>query len=204
MFLSRRKNLSTIDPYFYADAAVSRMRFCRTVIDVGAERMKWNSSFTVAFRTGNFSTAETAADCRFDPFRSRTHRSLNRLFQRTTERNAAFQLLCDAFCDQNRVKIRVFDFRNVDVNLFAACDFRNFPAQDFHFRTAFTDNHARFGCVDRYVHTICRSLDFNPRYRGVFQFVFQVFTNFNVFQQKITKIFASVPFGFPITDNPYS
>src|SRR5690606_10100951 len=115
-------DFTAIDPYFYADAAVSRMCFRCAVVDIGTQRMQRHRTFAVAFRTCDFRTAEATANSGFDSFRASAHCPLNRLFKRTTERDAAFQLLSDAFCYERSVQISLFDFGDIDVHFLAVRD----------------------------------------------------------------------------------
>jgi hypothetical protein len=57
---------------------------------------------------------------RFDTFGTSTHRTLDRLFLSTTESNTLFKLTRDPFTDKVSIKVRFFDFNDVDVNLFTS------------------------------------------------------------------------------------
>ena len=123
------------------------MSFSCTVINISTQSMKRNTTFTVRFATGNFSTAETAAYCYFDTFSAHTDCTANSLFHSTAESNAAFELSSDVFSNKRSIHIRLFDFCDINIYMFVSVFFKAF-FELFNTRTAAADNHTRFSSMN--------------------------------------------------------
>ena len=177
------------------------MSFCSTVVDVCTKCMQRNRTFTVGFATSDFSAAKTTAYHDFDTFSTKTHCTTYCLFHCTTETDTAFQLACNVFSYKNGVHVSLFNFCNVNVNLFVSetshCFFDIFDTS-----TTTTDNHTRFCSVNSQFNTFICTLDFNAGDTSNEQCFFQEVTNFHVFMKICSVIFISIPFCVPIFYDP--
>src|SRR4030095_14997945 len=65
------------NPTFHSDLAINRIGLSKTVINRGAQRVKWNFPFPVPFRTRDLSAIKSTGGTDLDPFRAKIHRCLH-------------------------------------------------------------------------------------------------------------------------------
>src|SRR5699024_6956939 len=136
----------------------------------------------------------------FDTFCSSFDRSSKCLLLSSTERYAVFKLTCDTFCYQFSIHIHFFNFDHIYVYFFAG-KFVEGSTEFIDLTTTFTNYHAWLTCMKRDVHTVSSAFNFHFGNCCVFKIVFDIFTDFQVFVQKICKFFVCIPFCFPVTDD---
>src|SRR5690606_42107140 len=88
------------DPDLHAADTISGLRFCRAVVNIGAQRVKRNATFTVPFQASDFRATQTTRAVDTDTFGSKTHCRLNGTLHGATECHTAFELLSDRLGDQ--------------------------------------------------------------------------------------------------------
>ena len=154
----------------------------------------------VAFSTSNISAAQTTAYCCFDTFSTEFHCSAHCLFHCTTESYTVFQIQCDSFSNQLSVCFGSFDFFDVHSNLLA-CHLLDFSLQFFDCLTIFTDYDTGFCCIYANLYAASCSFDSDFGNACCVEFLFDEFSDFNVFYQVISKVFFSIPFGIPVFDD---
>src|SRR4051794_1720623 len=74
-------------PDLDAADAVSRMRFGRAVVDIGAQRMQRHAALAVPFHACNLGAAETAGAVDADAFGAQAHGRLNGTLHGAAERD---------------------------------------------------------------------------------------------------------------------
>src|SRR3990167_7279680 len=94
------EDLTLEDPGLDADHAIGGVGFGFRVVDVRAQRVQRNATFAVPFDAGDFRTAETTAAGDLDAFGTKTQGGLHGALHRTTEGNAADQLVGNALVDE--------------------------------------------------------------------------------------------------------
>ena len=87
-----------------------------------------------------FSTTETTAGADLDTISTHVHSDLHRFFHGTTETDTALKLSGDTLGNEGGVKLRLLDFNNVDLGLFAASKTGNLAGHVLDFGT-FTADH---------------------------------------------------------------
>src|SRR5262245_17340991 len=142
------------DPTFHADLAVHRIGLSKTVINRGAQRVEWNFSFAVPFRTRNLSAVQSTGATKLDPLSAKIHCSLNGLLHRAPISNATFNLQRDIFGDQLRIELRRLDFLYIDLHLFAVGHLGNFFRHLLDFRALASDHNSRTRCVNGHTNGI--------------------------------------------------
>src|SRR5699024_5350975 len=170
------------------------------IINVSTKCMQWNCSFTVTFRTCDVCAAKTTRNFCFDSFSSSSDRSSTCLFLSSSERYTVFKLTCDTFCYQFSIHIHFFNFDYIYVYFFAG-KFVKSSAELVDLATTFTNYHAWLACMKTDVHSCSSALNFHFGNCCVFKIIFDIFTDFKVFVQKICKFFVCIPFCFQVPDD---
>src|SRR5690606_32047943 len=111
----RIENFAAVDPNLYADDTERRQCFSKTVIDIGAKRMKRQASLQRPFGAGDLGSVQTAGDHYLDALCSETLRFFHRLFHRTAKSDTFFELLGDLFGLKLCVKFRMTDLLDRDL-----------------------------------------------------------------------------------------
>ena len=108
------KDFAFEDPHFDADDAVSGFGFGKTIIDIGAKRMKGYTTFAVPFRTAHFGATKATSAVDADAFRTEFERRLNALLHSTTEADAMLEIASYAFGDQLGIHLGFAQFLDVE------------------------------------------------------------------------------------------
>src|SRR5689334_474870 len=91
----RIENLAAIDPNLHADLSERRLRFGKTVIDVGTQSVQRKLSLQVPLTPRDFSTVQTTTDLRLDSLRAKSERLLDSLSHRASKCDALLELRRD-------------------------------------------------------------------------------------------------------------
>src|SRR6185503_9723070 len=89
------ENLATIDPNLDSDLTKRRLRFSKTVIDVGAQSVQRKLSLQVPLTASDLSAIQTTTDLHLDPLRSKPQRFFHRFPHRASKRDALLELRGD-------------------------------------------------------------------------------------------------------------
>ncbi len=81
--------------------------------------MERHAPFAKPHTTSHFGPPQPSGYFNFDPLRALANSLLNSPFHRAAITNPTFQLARNILCDQKGIHIRVLDFFNIQVNLFA-------------------------------------------------------------------------------------
>ena len=195
------KNFALEDPDLDAANTVSGLCFGCAVIDVCAQRVKRNATFTIPFGTCDFCTAKTATAGDLDAFGAKTHGGLNRTLHGAAECDTAFQLLGDRLGNEGCVNFGLADFNDVEVR-FRVGHLAELAAQLLDVRTLLADDQARTGCVDRDAALLVRTLDDNLGNAGLLEFGQKILADLQVFMKQLA-VFGVVgePTAVPGTVN---
>src|SRR5262245_33357463 len=172
------------DPTFHADLAVNRVGLSKTVINRGAQRVEWNFSFAVPFRTRNLSAVQSTGATELDPLSAKIHCGLHGFLHRAPISNAAFNLQRDIFGNQLCVELRRLDFLDIDLHLLAVGHLGNFLRHLFDFRALPSDHNSRTRSMNGYANGIPCALDHNFRDRCKLQLFLHVIANLQIIVQK--------------------
>mmetsp|Transcript_25926 Transcript_25926/g.33159 ORF Transcript_25926/g.33159 Transcript_25926/m.33159 type:complete len:211 (+) Transcript_25926:585-1217(+) len=190
-------DLAFEDPGFDTNDPVSGRGFHVCVIDVGTQCVQWHATFTIPFGTCDLSTTQTTCNVHPDTQGAHAHCVLNGTFHCAAERHTALQLLSDGLANQRRVEFRLAYFNDVEVQL-GVGHLGDLLAKGLDVRAFFTDDHARTRSVNSHTALLVRALDDHTCDTGLFALGFDELTDFDVFQQKIAKIFGvRVPAAVP-------
>src|SRR5690606_27802220 len=165
------------DPHLYTDCTVGSFRTGCCVVDVSAQRMKRNATFTIPLGTSDFSAPKTARNLNLDALRAQAHRILHCALHCATEHYATLELGCNAIRYQLGIQLRLANLFNVDVDRHAH-HLREIPTKLFDVFTFLPDHNTRTRCLDSDMGVFSRTLDFDATYRSSFQFLEQVIANF--------------------------
>src|SRR3546814_7980461 len=83
------------------------------LVYIGAQRVQRHPAFAIPFGARDFRAAETAGAVDADAFGAETHRRLNGALHGTAERDAAFELVCNALADELGVDFGLADLDDV-------------------------------------------------------------------------------------------
>src|SRR4029077_16792195 len=187
------------DPTFYADLAVNCVGLSKTVIDRRAQRVQWNFSLAVPFRTRNLSAVQPTGATEFNPLRAKIHCCLHGFLHRASISDAALNLQRDVFGNQLRVDLRRLDFLDVNLHLFAVGHLGNFFRHLLDFRALASDHNSRTRSVNGYANGIPRPLDHNFRDCRKLQLLLHVVANLQIIVQKRGEFLRrSVPARAPV------
>ena len=160
--------------------------------------MQRHAAFAIPLGTRDFDTVQTARAHDLDALSTQTHRVLHRTLHRTAEHDPALELLRDRISDQLRIRFRLADFFDVDVNRNAHA-LLQLGLQQFNVFTLLADHDTRTRAENRDTRVLCRTLDHNAADGRVLQLLLQVFTNTDVFLQHRREIVVvRVPTRSPI------
>lgn len=130
-------------PALHANDAVKGAGFGEAVVKGNAERLKWHFAFAVAFSTGDVRTAEAAGATETDTFGTEFHGGLQRTLHGAAERDTALKLNGDLLGNELRVKLRLADLDDVDLDLGTFAKAGDVLGHHFDFLTLATDDQAR-------------------------------------------------------------
>src|SRR5688572_8022779 len=85
------------DPDLDADDAVVGASFRQAIVDIRAQRVQRNASFTVLLGACDFRAVQTAGNAHFDTQRADAHGVRHSALHGATEHHTALELLRDAF-----------------------------------------------------------------------------------------------------------
>jgi len=119
----------------------------------------------VCFASRDLGAAEPAGHHYFNAADAKPHSPAHSVFHRAAKTYALFKLCGNPFCNELRVRVRVFylDYRKSHR---LADPFFDVLAQPLDLRAAFADNYAGAGAMDKYPHLGVVALDFDPRNTG--------------------------------------
>ncbi len=152
------KHFSFADPNLDTDFAVNGLRFSERIIDIGAERMQWGTSFFVFFGARHFSAAQATRDAHLDAFGACAHRRLDRHLDSAAIINTGFDLLGDRFPYDIRIEFGFANLNNIDLHVFAR-EFFQLLADAVYFLACLADNNTGAGGVYRHRDALERTLD---------------------------------------------
>ena len=159
--------------------------------------MERHAAFTVPFGTRDFCTTQTTGNVYADTQGTHTHGVLYRTLHGTTERNPAFQLLCDGFTNKGCVQLWLAHFNDVEVQVRFG-DLGDFLAQTFDVCTLLADDHTGARCVDRNAALLVWAFDDHTGDTSLCTFFLDEVTDGKVFEQKITIVLRiGVPAAVP-------
>mmetsp|Transcript_12969 Transcript_12969/g.42770 ORF Transcript_12969/g.42770 Transcript_12969/m.42770 type:complete len:227 (-) Transcript_12969:1361-2041(-) len=187
------ENFALEDPNLDADDPVGGKRLGFGIIDVGAQRVKRHTAFTILLDAGDFRTAQTATANDLDAFGTQTHGGLHRALHRTAESHTADQLIGDALRDELGVDFRLADLNDVQLHL-AVRHGRQLDAQLFDVRTLLADDNTGTRGIDRNAAQLGRTLDNHLGDRCLRQVLGDVFADLDIFLEKTGIV---TPFGVP-------
>ncbi len=159
-------DLALEHPNLDADDAVCGTRNAVTEVDIGAERMQRHAAFAVPLGTSDFSATQTAGDVDTDADGAEAESRLNGALHCTAERDAALELLGNAFGDQRGVDLGLSDLKDVQVN-FRARQLGEVRAQALDLLTLLTDQDAGTRRHDGDAALLVRALDDDLRDAGL-------------------------------------
>src|SRR5438270_1142753 len=90
-------DVATVDPGLDADDAVGSVRFGKTVVDVGAQRVQGHTALEIPLGAGNLVSVETAGDANFNALAAEAERGVDRLAHGATEADTLLKLQCNIF-----------------------------------------------------------------------------------------------------------
>ena len=163
-------------PDLDTDDAVRRCCFRRCIIDVGTQRMKRHATFAIPFTTGDFRTIQTTRAHDLDALGTKAHGVLHRALHGTTEHDALFELLGDRVGNQLRIKFRLADLFDADMNRHAH-DLLQCRAQRVDLFALFADNDTRASRKNGHAGVLGRTLDQHTANGSMLQFFLEVITN---------------------------
>ena len=161
--------------------------------------MQGNAAVTIRFGTGNFSTAKTAGAGDLDSFCTQAHGTAYALFHGTAESDTAFQLASYVFSNEGSVHIGGFDLDDVDVQ-FAVSQFSKILLEELNIAALTANDNTRFSRVDGNTHLLFGSFDGYTGNASLELFIFNEFTDFDIFQKIFLIVFVGEPLGIPIID----
>src|ERR1051325_9410940 len=185
-----------INPALPANYAIRGIRFRRSEIDVGAQRLQRQPPLQVPFFAGDFRPIQPAGHANLDALAPETKRRIHRLAHRATKRYPLFQLQRNRLGNQGRVQLRAVYFLNVDVHfalgallhvLLQLVDFRAFAADDDS-RPRGEDSHHQF---------VSRAFDIDRADTGRLQLFFQFLAQFHIFVQQFGVVASRKPARLP-------
>src|SRR5206468_5384164 len=97
-----RQHLALEHPYLDADDAIRRARLGKTVVDVGAQRVKRHAPFAIPFGARDLDAVEASRAHDLDALCTQAHRVLHRALHRAPEHDRLFELLADRIGDELR------------------------------------------------------------------------------------------------------
>ena len=159
-------DLAFEDPDLDADDAVRRTRNAVAEVDVGSERVQRHAAFAVPFRARDFGAAQTARDVDPDADRAKAQRRLHGTLHGPAERDAALELLRNAFGDQRRIDLGLSDFEDVQVN-FRRRQPREIGTQALDLFALLADQDAGACSLNRNAALLVRTLDYDLRNAGL-------------------------------------
>ena len=123
-----------------------------------------HAALALADDARHFGATEAASALDLHALSAQAHRALHGLLHRALERNTLSDLLGDALGHQLRIKLRLMDFLNIQLDLLAS-KLLKLGLEHVDFRAALADHHARLRGEDRDLDLVRRALDLDPRKR---------------------------------------
>ena len=113
-----------------------------------------------------------------------------------------FEQLGDALGDQEGIQGRVGDGQHGEFDLLVGQHLRQIFLQGFDTGAFLTDDFTGLAGAQDQFDAVFGAFDFDAGQVGLVEFLKQEFTDLQVFHQKRTEVFFSIPAGFPVTDDP--
>jgi hypothetical protein len=186
------------NPALDSQFAVDSIGFGEAIIDFGTEGVEGNAAPVVLFDAGEFGATQAASTADFDAFSAKVLGCLQGFFHGAPEGNTAFELERDVFGDQLGIDFGMFDFNDVNVDLFAG-HAAEFFLELVDFGAFAADNDAGASSKNSNAAAICGALDQDLGHRSGLEFLFELLTNVAVFSQELAEfLFGGEPLGTPV------
>src|SRR5690606_14451086 len=132
-------NFTFHNPDFHTKFTILCKGFAYVIIDICSEGRQWDSSVFERFASCHLSSVQTSGDHYFYTFGTHSHSRSDSHFHSSSVGDTVLDLLCNTVCNQNGIKLRSFDFEDIDLNVLT-CKFFQFFLQFVNCLTAFTDD----------------------------------------------------------------
>src|SRR5438477_421345 len=193
-----RQHLALEHPNLDADDAVGRLRFGKTVVDVGAQRMQWHAAFAIPLGARDLDAVEPARAHDLDALRAKPHRVLHRALHRAPEHDSFLELLRDRVGNQLRIDLRFADLLDVQAHL-GPHHLSQVRAQRLDVLAFLADDHAGPRAVNGDAGVLRGPLDRDLSNRGVRQFLLEIVADLDILVQDRRKVLAvGVPLRRPV------
>src|ERR1700754_2544217 len=195
------EDFAPVDPHLDTDDAVGGLGFGGAVVDIRAQGMQRDATFTAPLGAGDLGAVQTTGNVDLDAQGAKAHGVADRALHCTAEHDAALELLGDRLGHQLGVQFGLAHFGHVDVggNTHHRGDFL---AQLLDVLALLADHHARTGGVDRHAGGLGRTLDLDLADAGLSQLLAKHFTDLEIGREILGVVaLVGVPLGVPVLGN---
>ena len=124
---------TTIHPAFDPDDTINGAGFGKTIVNGNAEGLQRNFTLFIPFSAGDVSTAQTTRSADTNAEGTKLHGGLHGTFHGPAEGDTALELGGDVFGYQLGFKFGLFDFENINLDLFASAHLADGGIHQFNF-----------------------------------------------------------------------
>src|SRR6056297_396700 len=190
-------NLALEDPHFNTDDSIGGVSFGKAVVDVRAQGVQGHTAFTLPFRPGDFSTAQSAGAGNLDPLCAKFLRDSDSPFHGPTQCNTSFKLGGDIFGDKLGIGFGTTDFIHLDGEIGLKL-VTKLTAQFFDLNALAPDNNPGAGGEKNQTDLIRSSFDLDFGNTCMIQLFLDELSELVVFENKLWIILLAVPPGQPV------
>ena len=112
-------DIAAVDPGLDANDAKGGAGLGKTVIDVGAQRVQWQTALKVPLGAGDLIAVQTAGDANLDALATEAESGINGLAHGAAEADALLELEGDVLGNELSVELRLVDLEDIDEDLAA-------------------------------------------------------------------------------------
>src|SRR5208282_458347 len=195
------ENFAAENPDLYADLAVGRARFGKSVGHVRAQRLQRHATLAVPFLARDFRAAQAPRDVHLDALRAHPHRARYSFLHRAAKRDAALELERDILGHQLRIEVGAAHLVDIDKRVAPLHQLLDINLQLVDFRALLADHDTGARRVNVYFGLVGHPLDFNPRDAGVIEPLLDEVAQLQILVQQLRVVVARVPSGVPALDD---
>src|SRR6266446_4494210 len=194
-----RHHFALVYPALDADHPVSGLRLRKSVVDVGAQRMKRHAPLAIPLGARDLDAVQAPGAHDLDPLCAQAHGVLHGALHGAAEHDALLQLLRDRVGDELRVDLGLADLLDVHVHHLHPEELAQVRLEHFDVLAFLADDHAGPGAVDRDARVLGRALDHHLADRGVGEPLLQIIADLQVLVQHRCEVPAvRVPARGPV------
>src|SRR5690606_3637152 len=195
------EHVALVDPDLDANDPVGGVCFRGAIVDIGTQRVKRHTAFTVPLGTRDLDAVQTARAHDLDALGAQTHGVRHGALHGTAEHDALFELLGDGIGDQLSIDFRLADFFDVHVNRHAHQTLQ-VGLENLDVLALLADHDTRTSRVDGDACILGRTLDDHAANRSVLQLLLQVLAYLGILNQHAcVRLVVGIPTRRPVAAN---